>query len=245
VLCGASRRPLAPGWWLVSVPPGVIVARPGAIAASSCCLLTIAGKEKGGPHAAEERVEWNRKKNRGKRYYIGAPPIKLYNNNTSCPVELLYLRYLAAIYTGAAAVAPVPFFLLVSCVSAEGSDDFPSVPTIFYSCSCVLSAPLFFSIFNRKIRKNKNKDIVNRLSDITQLFTFNWREREIQLRKNVVLFLVLCHFVLGFGFRQWRRHGRETGVLMAGNGEQQVRTIEKWEWIIHCVGAGSLGTQSQ
>jgi hypothetical protein len=34
-------------------------------------------------------------------------------------------------------------------------------------------------------------------------------------------------------------------VLMAGNGEQQVRTIEKWEWIIHCVGAGSLGTQSQ
>jgi hypothetical protein len=111
VLCGASRRPLAPGWWLVSVPPGVIVARPGAIAASSCCLLTIAGKEKGGPHAAEERVEWNRKK-RGKRYYIGAPPIKLYNNNTSCPVELLYLRYLAAIYTGAAAVAPVPFFFV-------------------------------------------------------------------------------------------------------------------------------------
>lgn len=200
MLCGASRRPLAPGWWLVSVPPGVIVARPGAIAASSCCLLTIAGKEKGGPHAAEERVEWNRKK-RGKRYYIGAPPIKLYNNNTSCPVELLYLRYLAAIYTGAAAVAPVPFFLLVSCVSAEGSDDFPSVPTIFYSCSCVLSAPLFFSIFNRKIRKNKNKDIVNRLSDITQLFTFNWREREIQLHEKMLsffLFFVILFLALVF-----------------------------------------------
>lgn len=116
MLCGASRRPLAPGWWLVSVPPGVIVARPGAIVASSCCLLTIAGKEKGGrmrPRSVWNETETEKKKNRGKRYYIGAPPIKLYNNNTSCPVELLYLRYLAAIYTGAAAVAPVPFFFFV------------------------------------------------------------------------------------------------------------------------------------
>ena len=53
-VCGARRRPLAPNWWLVWVPPGVIVARPRAMASSSCCLLTIAGKEKVGGSSPNE-----------------------------------------------------------------------------------------------------------------------------------------------------------------------------------------------
>ncbi len=78
-----------------------------------------------------------KKKNRGKRYYIGAPPIKLYNNNISCPVELLYLRHSCYIYWRCSSRTSSLFF---SClVSAEGSVDFPSV--VIYSCCCVLSAP--------------------------------------------------------------------------------------------------------
>jgi hypothetical protein len=121
-VCGARRRPLAPGWWLVWVPPGVIVARPRAIASSSCCLLTIAGKEKVGGSSPNELLAacgniWKKEGGGAKcwgGYYIGAThQAYMYNNLLPCGVAI----FTRCIYTGASTrTGSFLFFVVVVVV---------------------------------------------------------------------------------------------------------------------------------
>jgi hypothetical protein len=122
------------------------------------CLVLLfvnyCGKREGGwgPHAAEERVEWTEEEKKGGRYYIGAPPIKLYNNNIlPCGVAIFTL----AIYTGAAVVL-VPFFFRLECRRLRRFLPFRQVFFCFFTAVACCPLPLFF--IQSKDKKTKIVD---------------------------------------------------------------------------------------